>query len=95
MKIKFTCPKCGGHVLICKSTQEVQRESNILGIDDMGMPIVDDNPATEGYRESPEIETYQCGNPKCQAPVVDVGHPDLDEVIAIGQEEGWIKKVEE
>ncbi len=95
MKIKFTCPKCGGHCLVHKMVHEVQKDYVVVGLDKDGFPIYDTNPAKEGYWESNEVSTYECGNPECSTPICDVGHPGIDEVIKIGLKEGWIKKVEE
>lgn len=93
MKINFTCPKCGGHVLTSKTTYEVQKEYQLIGLVD-GTPVYDDDPAKEGYWESAERESFECGNPKCQAPV-NKGVGDAETIVEIGLEEGWIQKVEE
>lgn len=92
MKIKFTCPKCGGHVLTQKTSYEVQKEYQLIGIID-NTPIYDDDPAKEGYWESPEQDTFECGNPKCKTPICD-GIRDAETVIETGLKEGWLKEEE-
>jgi hypothetical protein len=94
MKIIFTCPHCGDHHLVCKTSWETQKEQSILGIDEDEGPIFSEDPASEGFWEGNEVEEFLCGNQKCSAPV-SVGHPSFDEVVALGLKEGWIKKVEE
>lgn len=89
MKIKFTCPKCGGHVLNLRVTHEESESQEIIGTDNDGYPIFSE--VESDHWEGNHKNEYSCG--ECMAPFA--GGEDPEDMIKVGISEGWIEKVEE
>ena len=89
MKIKFTCPICGGHILECKRTHTESEIEEIVGVDKEGSPIV--SGAAPEHLESEEVSEYSCG--LCHHKLgLDI---EISNVIKNGLFDGWIEKVKE
>ena len=88
MKIKFTCPKCGCHSLVSKTTHTESRFEELVGMDKNEDPIYG---AGDGARwEGPVVVGYQCGEDRCSHEVA--GDVAVSQMIQKGLKEGWLEK---
>ena len=89
MKIKFTCPKCGGHILDHKVIHTESTTEEIIGMDEDEDAIHSD--VAGDYWEGRHENEFSCG--QCQHEVASA--VEVKEMIEQGLKEGWIEKVEE
>ena len=85
MKIKFTCPACGDHVLICTTSYEVMSSKQITGMDGNQDPIYGE---ISDYAQSDEVAKYHCHI--CGHEVA--GDLAISQMIEKGLKEGWLEQ---
>ena len=85
MKVKFTCPACGDHILICTVSYEAMSSKQIVGMDGNQDPVYGE---IGDYAQSDEVAKYHCNI--CGHEVA--GDVAVGEMIEKGLKEGWLEK---
>jgi hypothetical protein len=83
--LEFTCPKCGSHELHRSSLWKTKTETEILGIDEKGNPVI--NESKVDVMDSIPEDIYECFG--CS---LGVGAKEtFKEFVERGCNAGWLK----
>ena len=85
MKIKFTCPACGDHTLICTTSYEAMSSKQITGMDGNQDPVYGE---ISDYAQSDEVAKYHCHI--CGHEVA--GDLAVSQMVEKGLKEGWLEQ---